>query len=158
RDADSGTDDQDGDSGEGAGPGRAAAADGAGEREHQGCERPRTDRGHATRDPGTGPGGEQRDRSGEQARVEQAAAASGEWTAEPTSSWSRGSDTRGPARPQERGSTHNDRDPGEPHTRGPAREEPSAEEILGTFDLVIVCAGLQADRLATAAGLDAQPR
>ncbi|MGO1290777.1 MAG: FAD-dependent oxidoreductase, partial [Brevibacterium linens] len=33
-----------------------------------------------------------------------------------------------------------------------------AEEVLGAFDIVIVCAGLQADRLATAAGLNAEPR
>lgn len=158
RGADSGPVDQDADSGEGAGPGRGADADGAGEREHQGYERPRTYRGNETRDPVIGLGDELRDRFGEQDWFKQAETTIGEWTEKLTSSWSRGSDTRGPARPQERGSTHNDRDPGQPHTRGPAREEPSAEEILGTFDLVIVCAGLQADRLATAAGLDAQPR
>lgn len=32
------------------------------------------------------------------------------------------------------------------------------ERTLGTFDLVITCAGLQADRLAAAAGFEAEPR
>src|SRR5699024_10925179 len=134
---DSGPDAQDADSGEG------ADTDGAGERDDQGHERPRTYRGNETRDPVIGLGDELRDRFGQQDWFKQAETTIGEWTEKLTSSWSRGSDTRGPARP---------------HTRGPARDEPSAGEILGTFDLVIVCAGLQADRLATAAGLDAQPR
>src|SRR5699024_7575257 len=157
-DADSGPDAQDADSGEGAGPGRGADTGEAGESDDQGHERPRTYRGNETRDPVVGLGDELRDRFGQQDWFKQAETTIGEWTEKLTGSWSRGSDTHGPARSQERSSTHDDRGPARPHTRDPGRDEPSAEEILGTFDLVIVCAGLQADRLATAAGLDAQPR
>src|SRR5699024_200194 len=98
-DADSGPDAQDADSGEG------ADTDGAGERDDQGHERPRTYRGNETRDPVIGLGDELRDRFGQQDWFKQAETTIGEWTEKLTSSWSRGSDTRGPARP---------------HTRGPA--------------------------------------
>src|SRR5699024_1688973 len=134
--APSGTDDQDADSGEGAGPGRGADTGEAGERDDQGHERPRTYRGNETRDPVVGLGDELRDRFGQQDWFKQAETTIGEWTEKLTGSWSRGSDTHGPARSQERSSTHDDRGPARPHTRGPARDEPPAEEILGTFDLV----------------------
>src|SRR5699024_6005005 len=97
QDADSGLDDQDADSGGGAGPGR-----GAGERDEQGHERPRTYRGNETRDPVIGLGDELRDRFGQQDWFKQAETTIGEWTEKLTSSWSRGSDTRGPARPHTR--------------------------------------------------------
>ena len=45
--------------------------------------------------------------------------------------------------------------------RGPAgheRERPATVEDTDVFDLVIVCAGLQADRLAVSAGFDDEPR
>src|SRR5699024_2655860 len=71
-DADSDTDDQDADSGEGAGPGRGADTGGAGERDDQGHERPRTYRGNETRDPVVGLGDELRDRFGQQDWFKQA--------------------------------------------------------------------------------------
>ncbi|WP_092104432.1 FAD-dependent oxidoreductase [Brevibacterium sandarakinum] len=41
---------------------------------------------------------------------------------------------------------------------GDEREQPARVEDAEVFDLVIVCAGLQADRLAAAAGFDEEPR
>jgi L-2-hydroxyglutarate oxidase LhgO len=101
--------------------------------EEQVHERPRTYRTGQDRDPVIGIGDELRDRFGEQDWFKQAESAISGWTEKLSSSWSRGSEAR----------------------TGKADAD---EEVLGTFDIVIVCAGLQADRLATAAGLDPQPR
>ncbi|WP_216629798.1 FAD-dependent oxidoreductase [Brevibacterium renqingii] len=108
------------------------AADDADRRAEQVHDRPRTYRGDETREPIIGVGDELRDRFGEQEWFKQAESTIGQWREKLSSSWSRSSDTR------------------------PA--DTPTEEVLGTFDMVIVCAGLQADRLAVAAGSDAQPR
>ncbi|AMT92808.1 hydroxyglutarate oxidase [Brevibacterium linens] len=134
--------------------GEGAAGD-RDDRDEQVRDRPRTYRGEEGRDPVIGIGDELRDRFGQQDWFKQAESTIGEWTQKLSDSWSRRDDSRyGPLAdgrqndgPERKGSdrTGSDRDA-------------VAEEVLGTFDIVIVCAGLQADRLATAAGLDAEPR
>ncbi|WP_244882009.1 FAD-dependent oxidoreductase [Brevibacterium epidermidis] len=134
--------------------GEGAAGD-RDDRDEQVRDRPRTYRGEEGRDPVIGIGDELRDRFGQQDWFKQAESTIGEWTQKLSDSWSRRDDSRyGPLAdgrqndgPERKGSdrTGSDRDT-------------VAEEVLGTFDIVIVCAGLQADRLATAAGLDAEPR
>ena len=69
--------------------------------------------------------------------------------------------TDSPNRAEDSGRTVNgDRTEDSEHTERAGRAENSdhQERTLGTFDLVITCAGLQADRLAEAAGLSAEPR
>jgi L-2-hydroxyglutarate oxidase LhgO len=101
-------------------------------------DRPRTYRGSEVHEPVIGIGDELRDRFGQQDWFKQAESTISEWTDKLSNSWSRGSGSHGADRESSAGKP--------------------AEEVLGTFDIVIVCAGLQADRLAAAAGLDEQPR
>ena len=121
------------------------------DRDEQVRDRPRTYRGEEGHDPVIGIGDELRDRFGQQNWFKQAESTIGEWTQKLSDSWSRRDDRRSwDARPD---SGQNDA----PHRDSSGRDT-APEEVLGTFDIVIVCAGLQADRLATAAGLDAEPR
>ncbi|WP_228278233.1 FAD-dependent oxidoreductase [Brevibacterium limosum] len=153
------------------GQGAAGARDGdvasgpdegtAGDRDHR-HERPRT---YHRREPVIGIGDELRDRFGGQDWFKQAESTIGEWTQKLSDSWSRRDDRRPPDGriDDERSSARSDgsrTDGGQneaPHRDGSDRDA-AAEEVLGTFDIVIVCAGLQADRLSVAAGLDAEPR
>ncbi|WP_248279081.1 FAD-dependent oxidoreductase [Brevibacterium sp. 'Marine'] len=137
-----------------AGPdGRGAEnADAHDSRDEQVRDRPRTYRGEESREPVIGIGDELRDRFGGQDWFKQAESTIGEWTQKLSDSWSRREDSRtGGARSRD-GDT-----PSKSRRDGSVRDA-AVEEVLGAFDIVIVCAGLQADRLATAAGLDAEPR
>ncbi|WP_246490569.1 FAD-dependent oxidoreductase [Brevibacterium oceani] len=116
-------------------------------------DRPRTYRGGEGREPVIGIGDELRDRFGGQDWFKQAESTIGDWADRLSSSWSRGSGTHGSGRGSDTQGSGRARD-GEANGHSDA----SAEEVLGAFDIVIVCAGLQADRLAAAAGLDEQPR
>ena len=134
------------------------------DRDEQVRDRPRTYRGEEGHDPVIGIGDELRDRFGQQDWFKQAESTIGEWTQKLSDSWSGRDDRRswGGRTGEERGSARDDdrrTDGGRndaPHRDSSGRD--AAEEVLGVFDIVIVCAGLQADRLATAAGLDAEPR
>ena len=135
------------------------------DRDEQVRDRPRTYRGEEGHDPVIGIGDELRDRFGQQDWFKQAESTIGEWTQKLSDSWSGRDDRRSwdERTGEERGSARSD-DPragggqnDAPHRDASARDS-AAEEVLGVFDIVIVCAGLQADRLATAAGLDAEPR
>lgn len=146
---------------DGRGDGAADDQDG---RDEQVRDRPRTYRGEEGRDPVIGIGDELRDRFGQQDWFKQAESTIGEWTQKLSDSWSGRDDRRswGGRTGEERGSARDDdrrTDGGRndaPHRDSSGRD--AAEEVLGVFDIVIVCAGLQADRLATAAGLDTEPR
>ncbi|WP_219922075.1 FAD-dependent oxidoreductase [Brevibacterium oceani] len=124
-------------------------------------DRPRTYRGSEGREPVIGIGDELRNRFGEQEWFKQAESTIGDWADRLSSSWSRGSSTTGTgthgsdARGSGARGSGRDSDRASGNERGAGS---SAEEVLGTFDIVIVCAGLQADRLAVAAGFDEQPR
>lgn len=143
--------------------GEGAAGD-RDDRDEQVRDRPRTYRGEEGRDPVIGIGDELRDRFGQQDWFKQAESTIGEWTQKLSDSWSGRDDRRswGGRTGEERGSARDDdrrTDGGRndaPHRDSSGRD--AAEEVLGVFDIVIVCAGLQADRLATAAGLDTEPR
>ncbi|TGD30213.1 FAD-dependent oxidoreductase [Brevibacterium sp. S22] len=145
------------------GQGRGEGGGGTSDPDEQVHDRPRTYHG---REPVIGIGDELRERFGEQDWFRQAETTIGEWTQKLSDSWARRDDRRpGDSRSSDRrpGDARSDDPPADgshrerSHRDGSARETP-VEEVLGTFDIVIVCAGLQADRLATAAGLDAEPR
>lgn len=140
-----------------AGPdGRGAEnADAHDSRDEQVRDRPRTYRGEEGREPVIGIADELRDRFGQQDWFKQAESTLGEWTQKVSDAWA----NRDGSRLGDSGSRSGDAGAhagGAPSGR--SRSEVPAEEVLGTFDIVIVCAGLQADRLAVAAGLDAEPR
>ncbi|UVI36513.1 FAD-dependent oxidoreductase [Brevibacterium spongiae] len=118
------------------------------QRDEQVHDRPRTYRGDEGREPVIGIADELRDRFGQQDWFKQAESTLGEWTQKVSDAWA----NRDGSRIGDSGSRTGDA-PG-----GRSRSEAPAEEVLGTFDIVIVCAGLQADRLAVSAGLDAEPR
>ncbi|MFE1082545.1 FAD-dependent oxidoreductase [Brevibacterium sediminis] len=117
-------------------------------RDDQVHDRPRTYRGEEGREPVIGIADELRDRFGQQDWFKQAESTLGEWTQKVSDAWA----NRDGSRSGDSGS----RTGGTPSGR--SRSEEPAEEVLGTFDIVIVCAGLQTDRLAVSAGLDAEPR
>lgn len=117
-------------------------------RDDQVRDRPRTYRGEEGREPAIGIADELRDRLGQQDWFKQAESTLGEWTQKVSDAWA----NRDGSRIGDSGSRTGDA------PSGRSRSEAPAEEVLGTFDTVIVCAGLQADRLAVAAGLDAEPR
>ncbi|WP_228282670.1 FAD-dependent oxidoreductase [Brevibacterium atlanticum] len=144
-----------GDADRGGRAGGSSGSDNSGEDgiDDQVYDRPRTYRGSESREPVIGIGDELRSRFGEQDWFRQAESTIGEWAERLSSSWSRGSDTHGT---DARGSGR-DSDRASGNERGAAAGAP-AEEVLGSFDIVIVCAGLQADRLAVAAGFDERPR
>lgn len=145
-------------------------------------EAPRTYHGKEAGGPVIDVGDELRSRFGEQDWFKQVENTLGDWTEKFSSSWSRGPNAGSPGRsPDEpRSSRESDSAPGArsesdasgsagasgssrasgADSRGAAsaaRREAS-EETLGSFDIVIVCAGLQADRLAESAGLATAPR
>ncbi len=124
------------------------AGDDRGSRDDQVHDRPRTYRGEEGREPVIGIGDELRDRFGQQDWFKQAESTLGEWTQKVSDAWA----NRDGSRIGDSGS----RTGGTPGSS--SRRDAPAEEVLGTFDIVIVCAGLQADRLSVAAGLDAEPR
>lgn len=101
-------------------------------------EAPRTYRGEEAGGPVIGVGEELRSRFGDQDWFKQIENTLGDWTEKFSSSWSPGPNTHPPRRSPD--------------------EAVRDEESLGSFDIVIVCAGLQADRLAESAGLQAEPR
>lgn len=124
-------------------------------RDDQVHDRPRTYRGEEGREPVIGIADELRDRFGQQDWFKQAESTLGEWTQKVSDAWANRDGSRSGdsgSRTGGAGSRAGDA-PG-----GSARSEAPVEEVLGTFDIVIVCAGLQADRLAVSAGLDAEPR
>ena len=124
-------------------------------RDDQVHDRPRTYRGEEGREPVIGIADELRDRFGQQDWFKQAESTLGEWTQKVSDAWANRDGSRlgdSGSRTGDAGSRAGDA-PG-----GSARSEAPVEEVLGTFDIVIVCAGLQADRLAVSAGLDAEPR
>lgn len=124
-------------------------------RDEQVHERPRTYRGEEGREPVIGIADELRDRFGQQDWFKQAESTLGEWTQKVSEAWANRDGSRlGDSVTRTGGA--GSRAGGAPSGR--SRSEVPAEEVLGTFDIVIVCAGLQADRLAVAAGLDAEPR
>ncbi|GAA1519416.1 hypothetical protein GCM10009690_23200 [Brevibacterium permense] len=124
-------------------------------RDEQVHERPRTYRGEEGREPVIGIADELRDRFGQQDWFKQAESTLGEWTQKVSEAWANRDGSRlGDSGTRTGGA--GSRAGGAPSGR--SRSEARAEEVLGTFDIVIVCAGLQADRLAVAAGLDAEPR
>ncbi|MGO2035215.1 MAG: FAD-dependent oxidoreductase [Brevibacterium sp.] len=155
--------DQDGDvNGVGGGKPRSTETDDLDEQVH---EVPRTYRG----DDATGPvvdfGDELRSRFGSQDWFKQVEDTVENLTEKISNSWSgRGgtsAPTDSPNRAEDSGRTvSGDRTEDSEHTERAGRTENSdhPERTLGTFDLVITCAGLQADRLAEAAGLSAEPR
>ncbi|WP_432790687.1 FAD-dependent oxidoreductase [Brevibacterium sp. K11IcPPYGO002] len=121
-------------------------------RDDQVRDRPRTYRGEEGREPVIGIADELRDRFGGQDWFKQAESTIGEWTQKLSDSWSRRDDSRTGGAESRAGDT-----PSKSRRDGSVRDA-AVEEVLGAFDIVIVCAGLQADHLATAAGLDAEPR
>ncbi|UZD62575.1 FAD-dependent oxidoreductase [Brevibacterium sp. JSBI002] len=124
-------------------------------RDDQVRDRPRTYRGEEGREPVIGIADELRDRFGQQDWFKQAESTLGEWTQKVSDAWA----NRDGSRPGDSGSrTGGAGSRAGDAPSGRSRSEAPAEEVLGTFDIVIVCAGLQADRLAVAAGLDAEPR
>ncbi|MGO1908749.1 MAG: FAD-dependent oxidoreductase [Brevibacterium sp.] len=137
-----------------AGPdGRGAEnADAHDSRDEQVRDRPRTYRGEEGREPVIGIGDELRDRFGGQDWFRQAESTIGEWTQKVSDAWANRDGSRTGGARSRAGDT-----PSKSRRDGSVRDAP-AEEVLGAFDIVIVCAGLQADRLATAAGLNAEPR
>ncbi|MEY9258753.1 L-2-hydroxyglutarate oxidase LhgO [Brevibacterium epidermidis] len=124
-------------------------------RDDQVHDRPRTYRGEEGREPVIGIADELRDRFGQQDWFKQAESTLGEWTQKVSDAWANRDGSRsGDSGSRTGGAGSRDGDA----PSGRSRSEAPAEEVLGTFDIVIVCAGLQADRLAVAAGLDAEPR
>ncbi|WP_240689925.1 FAD-dependent oxidoreductase [Brevibacterium sp. S111] len=138
--------------------GRATAAD------EQVDEAPRTYYGNEDTRPVVDFGEELRSRFGGQDWFRQVEGTLHDWTEKFSSSWSgggRGEDHRGPADQDGSGGgagadTRGSGDDSTGSGKRARREMP--ETTIGTFDLVFVCAGLQADRLAAAAGLEADPR
>ncbi|WP_216657117.1 FAD-dependent oxidoreductase [Brevibacterium sp. CT2-23B] len=118
------------------------------QRDDQVHDRPRTYRGEEGREPVIGIADELRDRFGQKDWFKQAESTLGEWTQKVSDAWA----NRDGSRLGDSGSRTGDA------PSGRSRSEAPAEEVLGTFDIVIVCAGLQTDRLAVSAGLDAEPR
>jgi L-2-hydroxyglutarate oxidase LhgO len=124
-------------------------------RDDQVHDRPRTYRGEEGREPVIGIADELRDRFGQQDWFKQAESTLGEWTQKVSDAWANRDGSRsGDSGSRTGGAGSRDGDA----PSGRSRSEAPAEEVLGTFDIVIVCAGLQADRLAVSAGLDAEPR
>lgn len=125
------------------------------QRDDQVHDRPRTYRGEEGREPVIGIADELRDHFGQQDWFKQAESTLGEWTQKVSDAWANRDGSRlgdSGSRTGGAGSRAGDA------PSGRSGSEARAEEVLGTFDIVIVCAGLQADRLAVAAGLDAEPR
>ncbi|MDK8433294.1 MULTISPECIES: FAD-dependent oxidoreductase [unclassified Brevibacterium] len=128
-------------------------------------EVPRTYRGDDASGPVVDFGDELRSRFGGQDWFKQVEDTVENLTEKLSNTWSgRGgtsAPTDSPNRAEDSGRTVNgDRTEDSEHTERAGRAENSdhQERTLGTFDLVITCAGLQADRLAEAAGLSAEPR
>lgn len=128
-------------------------------------EVPRTYRGDDASGPVVDFGDELRSRFGGQDWFKQVEDTVENLTEKLSNTWSgRGgtsAPTDSPNRAEDSGRTVNgDRTEDSEHTERAGRTENSdhPERTLGTFDLVITCAGLQADRLAEAAGLSAEPR
>ncbi|MCU4298479.1 FAD-dependent oxidoreductase [Brevibacterium permense] len=125
------------------------------QRDDQVHDRPRTYRGEEDREPVIGIADELRERFGQQDWFKQAESTLGEWTQKVSDAWANRDGSRlgdSGSRLGDSGSRAGDA------PSGRSRSEAPAEEVLGSFDIVIVCAGLQTDRLAVAAGLDAEPR
>ena len=149
-----GTADEQGERDDAAGPDARGAknTDARDSRDEQVRDRPRTYRGEEGREPVIGIGDELRDRFGGQDWFRQAESTIGEWTQKVSDAWANRDGSRTGGAGSRAGDT-----PSKSRRDGSVRDAP-AEEVLGAFDIVIVCAGLQADRLATAAGLNAEPR
>ena len=145
-------DDRDGDGADGRKP-RSTETDDIDEQVH---EVPRTYRGDDASGPVVDFGDELRSRFGSQDWFKQVEDTVENLTEKLSNTWS-GRDSRSGG-----GGTSAPTDSAK-RTENPDRTENShssvhPERTLGTFDLVITCAGLQADRLAEVAGLSAEPR
>lgn len=123
-----------------AGFGQDADDEDSGPDEPRRTDRPRTYRGHEA-SPAFDVERELRDRFGETGWFKKIEETIDRFGAGGAGSGGSGTERRGPRQMSEREAT-----------------EQAPETDLGTFDLVIVCAGLHADQIAVAGGLDPEPR